>query len=261
MNRRFGLTLAVLAVLVAVGPAVAESQLGSKAMAQVGQISVLGSDGPESLGDWQTILSNTVRTSQQHDLSIGVSLECGLTTRTPSRSNGGGRDTSVAEANLAVRVLVDGFEAAPGDVTFCKRSKTLSATFQGLIDGCLSIDDLGNIVLDEECLLPEEIELILDTMSANTFNFLHADAGVGTHMIEVQARIDLDSSAEAGKAEARAMLGKGSLTVEVVRLIVGEDIDLDSSPEAGEAGTRATLGNGSLTKMEGRLIVGQDTDL
>jgi len=260
MNRRFGLTLAVLAMLVAVGPTSAESQPGLKATAQVGQISVLGSDGPESLGDWQTILSNTVHTPQQQDLSIGVSLECGLTTRLPSSSNGGGRETSVAEANLDVRVLVDGFEAAPGDVTFCKRSKTLSATFQRLIDGCLSIHDLGNIVLDEECLLPEENKLILDTMSANTFNFLHADAGVGTHILEVQARIDLDSSAEAGKAEARAILGKGSLTLEVVRLIVGEDIDLVSSTEAGEAGTRATSGNGSLTIEEVRRIVGEDTD-
>jgi hypothetical protein len=226
MNRWFGFTLGILAVLVMVGPAVAQNQPGSKATAQVGQISVLGSDGAESVGEWQTILSNTVHTSQQKDLFIGVSLECGLTTRTLSKSKGGNKDTSMADASVGIRVLVDGVEAAPGDVTFCKRSQTLSATFQGLIDGCLSIDDLGNIVLDEECLLPEEIELILDTMSANTFNFLHADAGVGTHMIEVQARIDLDSSAEAGEAEARATLGKGSLTVEEVRLIVGEDIDL-----------------------------------
>jgi hypothetical protein len=109
-------------------------------------------------------------------------------------------------------------------------------------------------------LLPEETKLILDTMSANTFNFLHADAGVGTHLLEVQARIDLEASAETGKAEARAMLGKGSLTLEAVRLIVGEDIDLDSDAEAGEAGTRATSGSGSLTIHEARLIGGGDTD-
>jgi hypothetical protein len=123
-------------------------------------------------------------------------------------------------------VLVDGAEAAPGVVTFCKRTQELSATLQGLIDGCLSVDDLGNVILDEECLLPEEIELLLDTMSANTFNFLNADAGVGPHNIEVQARIDLGSSAQEGSAEARATLGKGSLTVEEVRLIQGEDIDM-----------------------------------
>jgi hypothetical protein len=128
MNRRFGLTLAVLALLVVVGPAEAESQPVLKATAQVGQISVLGLDG-ESLGDWQTILSKTVHTAQQQDLSIGVSLECGLTTRLPSSSNGGGNDTSVAEANLDVRVLVDGFEAAPGDVTFCSAFVTWATSF------------------------------------------------------------------------------------------------------------------------------------
>jgi hypothetical protein len=219
-------TIAIVVILLATGVAFAQSQQSSKAAAQAGAISVLSPDESSGVDSFVTIMSGSVKTSQQKDLFLGVSLECGLYTRTLSKSKGGNKDTSMAEAGVRVRVLIDGVEAAPGEVTFCRRSQELSATFQGLIDGCLSVDDLGNVILDEECLLPEEIELVLDTMSANTFNFLHADAGVGTHFVEVQAMIDLGTDAQAGDAEARATLGKGSLTIEEVRLIKGAEVEL-----------------------------------
>ena len=111
-------------------------------------------------------------------------------------------------------------------MTFCRRNQEMSANFQGLIDGCLSVDATGNVVIDEACLAPEEVELILDTMSANAFNFIFGDATSDVHLIEVQARISLDSSVQEGEAEARATLGKGSMTVEEVRLAKGEEIEL-----------------------------------
>jgi hypothetical protein len=64
-------------------------------------------------------------------------------------------------------------------------------------------------------------------MNANTFNFIQADLAAGVHNIQVQARLNLGASAQNGSAHARALIGKGSVTVESVRLIRGEDIELD----------------------------------
>ena len=128
---------------------------------------------------------------------------------------------------MEVRVLYDGVPALPGTVVFGRRTQTLTATFQGLIDGCLTIDPLtGGIILDPTCVQPEELELILKTMNANAFNFIIADLEAGIHTISVQARMNLAASAQAGTASARALIGKGSMTCEEVRLIQSPNIEL-----------------------------------
>jgi len=220
---------AALGLAICLGTSLAQNKPASKATVQAGGISVLGSPLESSLAlsdGFSTILSGSIKTAEQKDLIVGVSLECGLSTRTLVRSKGGNKDTSSAEGAVEIRVLIDGVEAAPGTVTFCRRNQEMSATFQGLIDGCLSVDETGNVVLDDACLAPEEVELVLETMSANAFNFIFSDASSDVHLIEVQARISLDSSVQEGEAEARATLGKGSMTVEEVRLAKGEEIEL-----------------------------------
>ena len=150
----------------------------------------------EELG-WTTILSNDIKTPNGKDLFIDVSLECGLYTSTLVDSLAGTKDTSVAEAGVLVRVLVDGWEASPGAVVFCRRSQALSAVFQGLLvddlgNVCLTTDDdllIDAIIIDEDCLQPETLELVLDTMTANSFNFIETDLGPGFHTVEVQASI------------------------------------------------------------------------
>lgn len=223
-------TLCVSGFLV-IGPAVApalaqESQPAAKATARVANIAVL--QGPVTSGAaegaWQTVLSNSIRTSSQKDLFVHVSLECGLYTSTLVKSKNATSDASSASASVQVRVLIDGRPAAPGEVVFARRSQELTATFQGIIDGCLTLDPLtGALVIDETCVRPEELNLLLDTMNANSFGFVLADVGTGVRVIEVQARVDLGASSQAGSAEARATIGKGSMTVEEVRMIRGED--------------------------------------
>ena len=208
------------------GAALAESQPAAKATAQAGALNVIAAESANDFAQWRTILSNHLKTPNQKDIFVGVTMECGLLTRTLVQSKGGQKSTAVAEGAVEVRVLVDGHEAEPGPVTFCRRSQELSTTFQDLIDGCLSVDDLGNVLLDEACLLPEEVELVQETMNAGGYNFIEGDLGPGVHFIEVQTRINLSSSADSGSAEARALLGKGSVTVEEVRLVKGEDYEL-----------------------------------
>jgi hypothetical protein len=193
----------------------------AKATAKVGDVNVLNQT---ALG-WTTILSNTIKTANQKDLFIDVSLETGLYTQTKVRSNGN-KDTSSADATIKVQVLVDGVPAYPGDVVFDQRSQTLSATLGGILENCTDSNGDGDIDLNDCTLAPEEIELILDTMAAHSFNFIMDDLGPGEHAVEVQAMISTSGSSGAGSASANATIGNGSVTVEEVRLIKGEDIQL-----------------------------------
>lgn len=226
-----GMLALSMAFLLSTGKAQAQSQPSSKVTAKVGLVNVISSvssPADPTTGPWQTILKNSIKTANQKDLFINPSLEVGLLTDTLVRSKNGSSDSSVASAGVEVRVLVDGVEALPGVVTFGRRSQTLTAVFQGIIDGCLAIDPItGGIVIDPDCVLPEELQLILETMNANAFNFIMADVASGVHAVEVQARINLGASARAGSARARALIGNGSVTVESVRMIRGEDIVLE----------------------------------
>jgi len=115
--------------------------------------------------------------------------------------------------------------AFPRAVTFNEREQTLSAKFMGIFTGeCLIVDpDTGEVTLNYTCLEPEELELILDTMSANSFNFVVADLTPGNHIITVEAAIIANGAAEEGEFEAKAMIGQGSVTIELVRMVKAED--------------------------------------
>lgn len=204
----------------------------AKAAVQAGNIAVVKGQlgaGPAQTG-WQNVLATTIRTSQQKDLVMTAALEVGLYTRTLARSKNGTPDTSSASAGVEVRVIVDegtNLEriAAPGDVVFGRRLQELTATFQGLIDGCLTVDPVtGAVIINEDCVRPEELQLILDTMNANSFTFALDDLGAGVHSVKVQARIKLNNTVQTGEVEARATIGKGSVAVEEVRLLKGVDI-------------------------------------
>jgi len=224
-----GILAATLALALTLGSANAQSQPSAKVTAKTAALTLI----PETTGtgDWQTILSNAIRTPNQKDLFIGVSLEVGLFTLTQAKGKNLVPDTSVARAEVQVRALVDGRIAEPGAVTFGRRSQTLSATLEGAIGGCLSLvtnlDGSVSIVVDPLCVTPEVIELILDSLDAASFNFVAVDVPVGIHTVSVQARIRTGTSVQEGTATAMATVGKGSMTVESVRLIKGEDVVLD----------------------------------
>jgi len=215
----FSVLVAGLMALMA-APAFAQIP-GSKAAASVSSVALIdATDGTQS---WDLILSNVIHTPEKKDLLIGVSLETGLYTRTQVKSSGGTKDTSNSTAGIQIKVLVDGVEAAPGVVTFDKRSQTLSATLGGYFANCTDANGDGITDVMTECdLLPEEIELILDTMAAHHFNFVVADLNSGDHSIEVYAEIKTGASSQSGSTSALATIGKGSLTVEEIRAVNGE---------------------------------------
>jgi hypothetical protein len=194
----------------------------AKATASVSDIHLMDTTSAQN---WTMLMSNTLKTPNKKDLFIDVSLESGLMTRTLASSKNGAKQKSTAEACIKVKVLVDGQEAYPGEVVFARRRQELSATFQGLIASCFVIDPTtGNIVLDENCVEPEEVELVLETMNASSFRFVYPDCDTGEHSVQVLAEIDTIEESGTGEAEAYGLIGKGSVAVEEVRMVNGEII-------------------------------------
>lgn len=225
MNRKvFGLVLVVmLSLALAIPSAYAASAKATSAVGNLKQVAATSS----VLMDygWETVLENQIKTSSQKDLFVDVSLECGLTTNTKVMSKQLQRAIADAEAAVYVRVLVDGEEAYPSVVTFAKRRQVLIAEFAGDILDCL--DEEGHVdISDPTCIQEESVALILDTLSAHAFNFIAQDVGVGTHTITVQAKTAyVSADLEDGDYPATsAWVGKGSMTVEEVRMIQDEDV-------------------------------------
>ncbi len=160
-----------LAYTLAIGTARAQnSQPSAKVTAKTANLTLL----PETTGtgDWQTLLSNTLKTPNQKDLFISASFEVDLFTQTKVSSKNMTSDTSTATANVQVRVLLDGKVVEPGQVVYGRRTQTLTATLEGAIAGCLTIvtntDGSLSIVFDPNCVAPETIELILERIPVLT---------------------------------------------------------------------------------------------
>lgn len=220
----------VAALLAGMCAASALAQPSAKFGGSVGEIAMVG-----PTHSWDKVLSTTIKTANQKDLIVGVSMETGITTDTLVKSKGGTSDTSVAAGTVKVRVLVDRDGngvldpetemAAPGEVTFDMREQTLMAKLGGIPD-CTDVNGDGIYQISECTLTEEEIQLILKTMAAHHFNFIVANLPPGEHAVEVQAEITTNTSQQTGSANARAWIGLGSLTVEEVRGVSGEGFSL-----------------------------------
>lgn len=210
---------------------------------------------------WAPILTTVIQVSQQKELTFDVALQSQLYTNTLVKSKGGVSDTSTADVGIEVRVRLqrlnsdgtdsgEAFLAYPESVTYNKRSQTLMAKFQGIFqqcevtdpatgaciqygtDTCLDVtptdtdgDGLADaypVTLDLACLDYEEVQLILDTVSANAFNFVSANLEQGEYRVTVEAQVTPSTSASNGSAEAKALVGLGSMIVDEVRFIKGD---------------------------------------
>src|SRR6266542_1788777 len=78
----------------------------AKETAKVSKLTIL--DWTNSSVDWKPILATSIKTSQQKNLFMSVSLETGLWTSTLVKSKNGTSDTSSATAGVCVRVLLAG---------------------------------------------------------------------------------------------------------------------------------------------------------
>ena len=166
--------------------------------------------------DNATVLSSVLKVpGDKKDLLIGVSLQSSLLTDTLAKGKNGSTDSQMACASLDVTVLVDGVEAAPGPVRFSHRCQTLNTVLGGVIGSCTDTNGDGVIDVATECsVTDEQIQLILDTTSANHFNFIAPNVGTGDHVIKVVADVTANGTST---ATGQVAVNVGSLSVEVVR--------------------------------------------
>jgi hypothetical protein len=188
--------------------------------------------------DWETILRQKIKMANQKDLFIDASLQCGLITDTTVKSLNvvtDPYDASTARATIRVRVKITGPNgsityAEPNSgvdatntyvendgIVFCDRVQTLKAKFGGMT---CSADLTTGVVT---CQDPEELELILKTLNANSFNFVAANlAASGVYTIDVQAKTNASVSIDSNDGSlggAQAFIGAGSVAIESVRMI------------------------------------------
>jgi len=219
------LIVGMLALCLALPLAVLNGQAGgtpsSKVTFQTSDLTLV----PETTNTfgWVTVLSGIIKTAQNKDMFISGSIEAGLFTETLVSSKLMKKDTSTATVSIQVQALVDGQQVPPGIVTYAARTQTLSATLEGAIAGCLTIvtnvDGSLSIVLDEACVQPEVIDLILSTLNAASFDFVAVNVPQGVHTVSLQARITSSTSVQTGSATAFGFVGKGTMIVESVRLV------------------------------------------
>ncbi len=176
------------------------------------------------------------------------------------------------DGSLASGAWADPVEYGEG-ITYCQRTQELTAVFQGifttdqevagwlgdedglfyednaacvagadgeqtcaattLVGTCLYQGADGGVWADLSCFEPEEVALLLDTMSANSYNFYVGSEAVdsGEHTVTVEAYIDASTGIDCGQLpeeecqsssadqQAVAYLGHGSMYMGVIRLI------------------------------------------
>lgn len=241
-------------------PALAASLPSAKSGSVISDTALI--DATPQTHSWDLIMESFIKVPQQKELVFDVSLECGLFTDTLVKSKGGTKDTSTAEASVDVRVRLqrqnsDGtfgepFAALPGEdgVTFCKRSQELMAKFQGIFQQCEVTDPVtGECIqysadtclvtegvdsnndgfvdsyttrLDLACLDYEEVQLVLDTLNANAFNFVAPNLESGVYRVAVEAEISSSTSSQEGSADAKGLIGRGSMVVDETRFITSD---------------------------------------
>jgi hypothetical protein len=214
-------------------------------------------------GQWFTVMTANLKASQTTTFFVSPSLVTGLYTNTQVKGSTTTATSQTASASgvVSVRVLLDCTNCvAPGKpqitdavfpaagqpdpdgagVVFDARIQQLTATLgQAITTSCLNLALLTN-----NCT-PEQIDLILSTSSAHTFNFILLNVGAtGTasqgngHSVTVQAKLDVGQVCTSGlngsgpvvcnnsvntagtqsSSIAAALFGLGSLTVVPVHL-------------------------------------------
>lgn len=160
-----------------------------------------------------------IKTANKSDLLVGVSLQSAVVTETKTKGKNGDLNISTAEGKVDVCLTVSGEyeDLAPGCVTFEMRRQTLTTVLSGVIE-CPTVDDP---LVDDFCEIvgDEEVSLLLETMSANHFNFVVKNVASGYHTVTatVTGSTDLACSTADESCRATVAVGPGSITVEEVR--------------------------------------------
>jgi len=193
------------------------------------------------------VMGSTVKVSNSQSLFANASLVTGLYTNTlvttkPSKTSGG-TNTSTATATGGVYLRAALLDAPNGNVIAYGYP---AAACNSAVLGCSGTGADSGVILDSRvqtltqslsdcvvnvtvsgvagtgtCDFTSTIQLILQTTSAHSYNFIFPNVGVGTYYISIQAAADSGAVVPLGTGSAvgGAAYGLGSLTVESVRMV------------------------------------------
>lgn len=187
-------------------------------------------------GSWIEIMSKPVKLSNSQSLFVSPSLVSGLYTQT--RTKTATNSTSTAQAMGAVYLRAVLTPAAGGDDIVAAPLSACTAS----VFGCSQQTGNWGVVLDSRiqtlsqsisqctvlvdgqsgtCDFTSTIDLILQTASANTFNFIFPNVGQGTYTLKIYAAVGSGATIIEGTGAAigAAAFGLGSVTAEAVRLV------------------------------------------
>jgi len=193
------------------------------------------------------VMGSTVKVSNSQSLFANASLVTGLYTNTlvttkPSKTSGG-TNTSMATATGGVYLRAALLDAPNGNVVTYGYP---AAACNSAVLGCSGSGPDSGVILDSRvqtltqslsdcvvnvtvsgvagtgtCDFTSTIQLILQTTSAHSYNFIFPNVGVGTYYLSIQAAADSGAVVNLGTGSAvgGAAYGLGSLTVESVRMV------------------------------------------
>jgi hypothetical protein len=222
--------------------AMAEGTPSSKATFGADEVVAI-SQGQVTVGStetaWMDVIERDLKTANNKDLIIIPSLQCGVVTDGTVKSKGGTSNSTTTRGRIRVRVKVemadgtvryaspqnssDALGVSVEGVTYCDREQTLAAKFAGL--NCTANLTTGAVT----CADPEELQLILKTLNANTFVFGIDDVQSGVTTVTVQAKALASvalTGADGSLGSSNAFIGAGSVSVEEVRFVKDLEIDL-----------------------------------
>ena len=216
-GKPLGLFLATaFAVAIAAAPAMAQSSGNFSAAVDSTTCALSSSDGSLSGGIAGQELDASIQTpnSSQTALLITPSLVTGLYTNTNINTS---KNASSETAAVVVHVTMDGNPVAPdtgNGVIYDERFQQLSSNLFSQLTECVANDNCN-------------IDLILSTASAHSFNFVAPNVGGGNHSLSVTWSFLCDNgsgtltAAACSKTfsnnSAAACAGPGSVTVTQVK--------------------------------------------
>lgn len=184
------------------------------------------------------VMTSTMKVSNSQSIFVSPSLVTGLYTNTTTKTHTGSTSTAMAAGGVYLRAVL----RDPNTGAVVQVADPIAACSDAIL-GC--VQDASNhygVVLDSRvqtltqtlsscvvtvagtaggsCNFDSTLQLVLDTTSAHTFNFIFPNVGVGTYTISVEAAVNTSATSSiGGTAIAGAAYGLGSMTAESVRLV------------------------------------------
>lgn len=199
---------------------------------------------------WIKIMSKPMKLSNSQSVFLSPSLVTGLYTRTRTKTTTGSTSTAVAQGAVYLRAVMvpvgGGAEIVAAPISACRPNPanptgtnifgcaqpesgkwgvTLESRLQSLtqeLSACVIDVTVIPGTNDGTCTFTSTIDLLLQTTSANTFNFIFPSVGQGVYNVEVWAAVGSDASlvsGSSGTAVGAAAFGLGSMLAESVRLV------------------------------------------